>query len=163
MRRYTWNREKGMIQTYFTTFVGIPDQICRHTDLNSTRKSCVTAVLSFNWEKVPGSMSALWLRLWIAVSHVLLIIPKLQTDIIISLWAKTAVWSYVNFLQCCLLYSANLGMLLKLVYQTSSRNWTNFKIHSLYTYCVFPRTLTAGVNDTHISSQDSVQVGHRQG
>lgn len=27
MRRYTWNREKSMIQTYFTTFVGIPDQI----------------------------------------------------------------------------------------------------------------------------------------
>ena len=32
MRRYTWNREKSMIQTDFTTFVGIPDQIWGGTD-----------------------------------------------------------------------------------------------------------------------------------
>ena len=58
----------------------------------------VTATWSPRWEGVPGSVSAPWVRLPVAVKGVLGYSPKPQTDIIISLHAKMQVWFYFNII-----------------------------------------------------------------
>ena len=94
-----------------------------------------TTHLELQLGKVPvglGSMSTPLVTSNIAVQDSPLIILGHELILIINLWTKLQLWYYVNFLQCCMLCSLKLGVLLNpgMVGQTSSRDL----IHMVYLF-----------------------------
>ena len=141
--------------------------IFRHPDLNSAGKYPCDSSLEFQLGKSPRQcIHCVGETLDCCVWPSLFIIPRSQTGIIISLGAKLQLWYYVNFLQCCLLCSANLGMLLSPGSgwpDLPTRDLTNSKIPSLSIYPVFSSPNLQQVWLTPTAIVRTVQEGQKQG